>query len=344
MLIQCPRCQTTFRVSDEAVKGNAATFRCSRCKNIFELESVAEDEPRGDETFPDETRLTEGQEQQPELNFTFPHKEEDLDPPHDKELHGPGQADETIMDDPAEHWSISAGARKHEEPFTISPSTHVLEDGKIVDAPAEVPERERDVQPFPEARDATGNVFPIDTFRDQPASTTPYLGLLVLLVVFFAFTAAYQQVHPSASDELMGKIPLIGSSVLHNAHLKNGVLLKSLRGGFQTIQGNREVFVVNGEALNHNPVVIRRVQIAGQLYDQDGKAIEQQVIWVGNAISAKIVRGMSAQDVIDLQRLQPLKSFDIPPGDSVPFTIVFFKPSKAVKDFSCEVQSAEGAA
>ena len=110
------------------------------------------------------------------------------------------------------------------------------------------------------------------------------------------------------------------------------------------IQGNREVFVVTGVALNQNPVVIREVRIAGQLYNQAGKEIEQQTIWIGNAISPKIVRGMTAQDISDLQRLKPLKTFEIPPGDSVPFTIVFLKPNREAKNFSCEIVSAEDAA
>jgi hypothetical protein len=53
---------------------------------------------------------------------------------------------------------------------------------------------------------------------------------------------------------------------------------------------------------------------------------------------------MTAQDISDLQRLKPLKSFEIPPGDSVSFTIVFLKPTKAAKDFGCEILSAEGEA
>jgi hypothetical protein len=42
-----------------------------------------------------------------------------------------------------------------------------------------------------------------------------------------------------------------------------------------------------------------------------------------------------------LQRLRPLKTFEIPPGDSVPFTIVFLKPPKAVKKFTATVLAAE---
>jgi hypothetical protein len=69
--------------------------------------------------------------------------------------------------------------------------------------------------------------------------------------------------------------------------------------------------------------------------------MEQQTIWIGNAISPRIIRGMTVQDISDLQRLKPLKTFEIPPGDSIPFTIVFIKSAKGIKNFSCEVLAAE---
>jgi hypothetical protein len=148
-------------------------------------------------------------------------------------------------------------------------------------------------------------------------------------------------VHPNTSEEVVKKIPLLGTSVLKNNHLKTGVDLQSLLAGYQTIQGNREVFVITGVALNTNSVVIRDVRVGGHLYNHEGTEVEQQTVWIGNAISTKIIRGMTTQDISDLQRLKPLKTFDIPPGDTVPFTIVFVKAPKGVKDFTCAVLSAE---
>ncbi len=51
--------------------------------------------------------------------------------------------------------------------------------------------------------------------------------------------------------------------------------------------------MITGVALNQNPVVIREIQLTGKVYNQGGKEIEQQTIWVGNTISPKIIRGMT---------------------------------------------------
>jgi predicted Zn finger-like uncharacterized protein len=65
MLVQCPKCKTTYRVSDEVVKGAAPSFRCSRCKHTFELE--ARPESAIDVSNPGADKSSEN----PELAFSF---------------------------------------------------------------------------------------------------------------------------------------------------------------------------------------------------------------------------------------------------------------------------------
>jgi hypothetical protein len=148
--------------------------------------------------------------------------------------------------------------------------------------------------------------------------------------------------NPKASEAIIKQVPLVGTTMLKNNHLRAGILLQSLRSGYQNIQGNREVLVVSGIAFNQNPVVIREVKVTGRVFGGDGKELENQTIWVGNTISTKIIRGMTSEDIPHLQDLKPLKSFELPPGDSIPFTIVFLKPIKNAKDFSLEVILADG--
>ena len=329
MQVTCPKCKTTYKVSDELVKGAAPMFRCSRCKHTFELETrQAAETPTEKAPSPSIPATAEERE----LSFAFGAKEEreialgDID--------AENQAIPAVESkDHLDRWSMRDRESQNEPPFTFSDRQKIADTTR----PAE------DAQPQAAHSQATGdNILSLDPYRDQQASIVPYLTLFGLLVIFYSFVAVFNYAHPAATEGVVRQIPLIGSSVLKNNHLKDGVVLQSLRADYQTIQGNREVFMVTGMALNQNPVKIRQVRVAGQIYNQEGKEVEQQIVWIGNAISAKIVRGMTAQDISDLQRLPPLKTFDIPPGDSVPFTIVFLRPAKGVKDFSCAVVTAEG--
>jgi predicted Zn finger-like uncharacterized protein len=350
MLVQCPKCRTTYKVSDEVIKGTSPAFRCSRCKHTFELETTPNVEPfnakppaENNESFQPDER---------ELSFTFG-APSDIEESQSRDYKRALRAERQEFSSPfavkpraaereetAESWSISAAEEKDIKTFTITVPPRAEE--KTVAEPVVAEPAHALVGLEPSSREPTENIVPINEFRDQAASTVPYLTLFGLLVIFFFLTTTYLEAHPKISESVVRKIPIIGASVLRNSYLKNGVLLKSLRAGYQSILGNREVIVVSGEAVNQNPVVIREMRVRGQLYNTAGKAVEHQVIWVGNALSPQIIRGMSAQDIVDLQRLKPLKSFEVPPGDSISFAIVFLRPAKEVKDFSCEVVSAEG--
>jgi predicted Zn finger-like uncharacterized protein len=336
MLVQCPKCKTTYRVSDEAVKGAAPSFRCSRCKHTFELE--AQPESAADVSNPAADKPSEN----PELTFSF-----EMATRPEPELPGedsPREPESSRAPKPTAlgktEWQFEepAGGAKDAASFTIAATTAAAKD----DIPARPSVEKASYQISSPARETNDNVLVIEPYRDQPASVTPFLTLFGLLVVLFAFVLAYQKTHPAASEEWVRSIPLLGRSVVRNDHVKNGVLLKSIETKYQSLQGSREVVVLTGVAVNQNPVMIRNVQLAGQLYDHEGKEIERQTMWIGNAISSQIIRGMTAQDVTDLQRLKPLKTFEIPSGDSVPFAIVFLRTGKPVKDARCEVLSAEG--
>jgi predicted Zn finger-like uncharacterized protein len=351
MLVQCPKCKTTYKVSDEVIKGTLPAFRCSRCKHTFELETTESVASLDGVSSPEEQAAVKSRDER-ELSFTFGARSdaEEGQPQGHGETRIPGRKDAMVPpapqspttgggDEISDAWSISVAEETLEKPFTMTPPPI---EQKIIEEPAATQPHEASDEPSPTSQETADNIFSINTFRDQAASTGPYLTLLGLLVIFFFLATAYLEAHPKVTENVVRQIPLIGPSVVRNGYLKNGVLLKSLRADYQSIQGNREVLVVSGEAVNQNPVVIREVRVVGRLYNQGGKGVEQQVIWVGNALSPKIIRGMSTQDIVDLQRLPPLKSFAVPPGDSISFAIVFLRPTKEVKDFSCEVLAAEG--
>lgn len=350
MLVQCPKCKTTYKVSDDVIKGASPTFRCSRCKYTFEMEAMAPAEPLGRESLPEQEAPVKSRDER-ELSFTFGAKSdaEEGQSEDQSEVRLPRRKDDTAPaaphlptaangDEIAEPWSMSGAQELQEKPFIMTPPP--IEEKTLGAAPAAQP-HQASAEANTSSEEPADNIFPINTFRDQAVSTVPYLTLCGLLVIFFSLATAYLEAHPTVTENVVRRIPLIGPSVVRNGYLKNGVLLKSLHADYQTIQGSREVLVVRGEAVNQNPVVIRELRVVGRLYNQSGKTIERQVIWVGNALSPKIIRGMSAQDIIDLQRLKPLKSFEVPPGDSISFAIVFLRPAKEVKDFGCEVLSAE---
>ena len=341
MLIQCPNCQTTYRVSDEVLKGTTLAFRCSRCKHTFELE--ANDAPR---ELPQVTHLSEAaggkssEDAEPSLPFA-PKPEPanaDVEPVISNE-----SSDESQSKKENRHpWEVSTARREDERPFIMPESSRPAEQKRMIDAPGDFSMDDPVFRKLDIHGESSNNILAISPYLDQRASILPYLSLLSLLVIGFSLLAVISHANPQTPENILKNIPLFGATVLKNNHLKDGILIKSLGTSVQSIQGNREVFLITGVALNQNPVVVREIQVTGKVYNGDGKEIEHQTIWVGNTISPKIIRGMTVEDIPQLQELKPLKSFEVPPGDSIPFAIVFLKSTKNANEFTCEVVSAQG--
>ena len=133
MLVKCPQCKTTYKVSDEALKGIAPAFRCSRCKHTFDLEAQEPaEEPTEEASSPE--HAAPGPAEDRELSFAFAHKaKEDAESFTDTAAQG-----ETRSAKGKEHldqWSMSDSESKKEQRFTFS-DVHASENTeKIIGAP-----------------------------------------------------------------------------------------------------------------------------------------------------------------------------------------------------------------
>lgn len=345
MLIRCPNCRTTYKVSDEVLKGPTPAFRCSRCKHTFELETggASGDSPQQPKQ---EEKSVTGPAQDEELSLPFAPKLQ-VDPANTDQKdpdESPGTDMQSFEAEGHERWAMTDSNREVEQPFIMPESDRPIEQIKVMDPPDDFSADDPVFRKLEIEGDGenSNNILAISPYLDQRASILPFVTLFSLLVIAFSFLTVISHADPQAPKRVLKNIPLLGATVLKNNHLKEGILIKSLGTGNQSIQGNREVFLITGVALNQNPVVVREVQLTGKVYNEEGKEIERQTIWVGNTISPKILRGMTLEDIPQLQDLKPLKSFEIPPGDSIPFTMVFLKSAKNANAFTCEVRIAEG--
>jgi predicted Zn finger-like uncharacterized protein len=343
MLVKCPNCQTTYKVADDVIKGGTPAFRCSRCKHTFELESsensgASREQSKSVETSTAKPALDK------ELSLPFAPKQKSEPMIHDrKDAETPSTADSESRPQAESAWSMSDARQEQDRAFVMAET-----DPPVDKVEAKIPQKDFPSKDplFPtltsDTEDNASNILAISPYLEVRASIRPLVTLLSLLVIGFSLFAVIGYAHPEAPESVLKKIPLLGATVLKNNHLKDGILLKSLATASQSIQGNREVFFVTGVALNQNPAVVREIQLTGKIYNDDGKELERQTIWVGNTLSPKILRGMTLEDIPQLQDLKPLKSFEIPPGDSAPFTIVFLKSAKKAREFTCQVVSAAG--
>ncbi|MCH7912384.1 MAG: zinc-ribbon domain-containing protein, partial [Deltaproteobacteria bacterium] len=77
MLVSCPSCSTTYRVSDNLITTRNPTFRCSRCKHTFVLELKFETDTEEAKAPPPSEAPQEDEGKSAELSFSFPSTQTD---------------------------------------------------------------------------------------------------------------------------------------------------------------------------------------------------------------------------------------------------------------------------
>jgi predicted Zn finger-like uncharacterized protein len=324
MLVQCPNCLTTYKVSDSLVATPSPALRCSRCKHIFVLGAKAE-ATAAPET-PTPAPVPARPEEERELSFSFP--------PSEKGEVKEEETDKAPDPSPAE-----------EQPSSSPPSFTIPEENQAIEThpPNEAaPQFEDNWQASPPPdEEKQADVAP-NPDPGNPLSAVLYGSLLALLLVIYGLLTLTHQTKPQRLEGFLKAIPWLGPSIFRNNHLPRGITLKAVAPSFQPIRGNRDVFVISGLAVNRNLLSVREVRIEGAVYNAEGKEIERQAVTVGNPISLKIIKAITAQDISTLQKLRPPQRFEIPPQESAAFIIVFLKPTRDIKSFHYQVLSAEG--
>lgn len=348
MLVQCPGCRTTYRVSEDAVATPNPTFRCSRCKNVFVLGGKGQSKPA-------RQRVESARAESPELSFTF-------DAPAPGTQEQPAAAEAA----PAAAEILPNGPTTEEQEIfdakdvvpDLSVNHKAEQDWTLDERPAESDFAPRDTKPQarfektvepafvfsrePQTKPENGEEAAPEGKR--PLSVAPFFLLSGLLLLAFASVTLLYKTRPEPIEGVLKGVPLIGSSMVRNDYLRQGIVLQTVVAQFQRIQGNREIFLLSGVAVNRNRVKVREVKIEGYTYARDGSVLERQVITIGNAISPKIIRDLTQQEIIDLQKTGPVRRFEIQPDESVPFSIVFVKTNvSSPQSFGYRVVSADEA-
>ncbi len=342
MIVECPRCRARYRV-EAGLLEHDQTFKCSRCAHVFAYEAegagvepaasglLAPTEIVGTSPPPPPPAPAREEPLQPErrdlrsLSFTFS-KSDDSDREFD-------DADEPEPPRTTPRARAESFAAREDGDFSFQDD----EEERHHDSPSEA-----DEEP---AADEPRFVRGEDELRIQAEEahnpTRPHLVFLGVLVIAYAIFALNLRNHPARAEKLLAGVPLVGDVLAQDHLLQTKVQLQDVAGAYQQIKDDRAVFIVSGRAVNTSSEPLKGVQIESALYDAAGKPIETKSIYCGNAMSLKIVKDLSSKEISLLQRLEPPKRFEIRPGESAGFSVVFLMPPPSLKEFTTRVVSAQ---
>jgi len=174
----------------------------------------------------------------------------------------------------------------------------------------------------------------------QRSNLGAFFIFLGLVVAGYGMLTRALFASPALCDRLIGRLPVIGT-LGDERLLTRKVALSDMVGSYQRIRDGKDVFVITGKAMNTAPVALHSVQIAGRLFNNAGKPLDEKTIYCGNVISAKVLKDLTPTELSILQKLSPPKKFVIEPGESSTFVVVFMDPPREAVEFTARVVVAQ---
>jgi predicted Zn finger-like uncharacterized protein len=324
--VQCPRCQTQYRVPEERLSHRRPTFKCTRCGHTFPAERTGPTVKRSE----------------PERNLSFSFEPADVRGPRE----GLGAEDETF----------TAPTKTREEPAFVTAAADGDAERARRGGPVprdEIPSADED--PELDGEDATAATAvlmgappdrrtPIHprtvmaTPRPRRSPVRPVGIGVVLTLLLYLGAAIYLKRQPELTLDTLAQVPLLGRLIGDDNLLAWRLELVDVEGGVDQIKGRRPAYIVSGRAVNTTGEPLRIIEVEGRLI-AGGVVRQQRRAYAANQFK-KTVKELSASEVEMLLRLEPNRRFVVQPGESARFLIVFPDPPADLTGVECRVVDA----
>jgi predicted Zn finger-like uncharacterized protein len=336
MIIECDKCGTKFNLKESLLKKGGTKVKCSKCKNVFtaylpEERSVEEAETVPVRTedlkstmaidsspFAGEEAKAEAEKEKQGVDFedVFEESMEDLEksePLSNEELQSLLQVEPTEEEKP------------DEEPSPEDDVTQVAPEEKAGD----------------EAEDARETPGPVSA----PKRSGRFPLLLIILVIILGLVGAAIAIFFWAPEMIPDSL-LILKPVKKQVAVDSGIRrlkFPSVKGSFVDSKEAGQLFVIQGTVKNDYPKSRSFILIKGKILDEGGRPLKMKMAYAGNAMVEKELEALPLDDINKGMKNRFGKgkmNFNVPPGASVPFTIVFENLPDNLGEFSVEAVSS----
>lgn len=359
MIIQCPHCQTRFKLPAAKMKTGGTKVRCTKCKSMFIVTppETHEEDKFGTDSWadfyqdqPDTSKFPDPGQDESDFfggNFSddfdaaeFFGREEEKN--NDYFLNGEPVPELVNEEDSPFEQELFTDAEKDQEPEA---------DGSVlIEIPAEkkdetsriVLAEEENLPPLPPPSQPVID-FPGDDPIPDPLPSPPRpkrskKGMWGLLLVIL-LAGGYLLHSQGTVDLLLGQIQswqkkpeeFISSGNLSPTGLSGFSVMNKKEGG---------LFVVQGQVVNDDVEARAGILLAGLVYNKDGAIIARQTVYGGNPMSRAELRSLSYETIMERMNNQfgeALSNINVEPKKSLPFTIVFKDVAAEVAQFGVEV-------
>ena len=172
-------------------------------------------------------------------------------------------------------------------------------------------------------------------------SARSFIGLFFVVALMFVGLTLVIYGIPSASAELLRRVPVIGSEFVQPTPLENQVTVSDVQSTYQSVKGGHHALVLTGAVRNNSILPLHMIQIGVRLLDSSQREVASSAVFVGTTLSPRMIGEMTPHELEFLQKLDPQKTFVLEPAHAAPFLIVFIDPPRGVSHFAVAVSQAQ---
>jgi len=166
------------------------------------------------------------------------------------------------------------------------------------------------------------------------------LAVKIIIIILLALAAIYVVMN---RDQIQKSYKNIVSGFIENQtriETSGQIDLVKLSGNYVSNRQEGDLFVIRGQAVNKFKGLRSSVLVRGTIYGDNGAVLQSQSAYCGNPLmdsSLKNLRFKEIRDVMSNELGENLVNLNIATGKEIPFTIVFNKAPKNIKEFTVEV-------
>jgi len=362
MIVECENCGSIFRLDEALVKEGGSKVKCSLCKAAFMVYPL---EPSSDST-DEETNVAEREVKAsapvPSAGgFTGPDREEidedgrleaDLDTVYrdvfresskgwDGQKEDPSTADHPTDDAHGVFKEVVEGeALSANRPSVNFPQMSDSDEGREAEAPE---------APFePEGVAEEDLDVPWDEMEKGPVNkkkSTVSRVITVILVIFLLILAAAAALVFLRSQWIPPSLSFLKPPVKKQVSDAGVRLLmfKGVSGSFVDTEKAGNLFVIRGEVSSKYRKPRSSILIKGNILDEKGQVIKSQLSYAANTFTDEELKTITYEEIKRAMRNKDgmaRQNFNVPPGASIPFMIVFQNLPDNLSEFTVEAVSS----
>ncbi|MBW2063644.1 MAG: zinc-ribbon domain-containing protein [Deltaproteobacteria bacterium] len=312
MIVECEKCESTFRLDESLIKKGGSRVRCSVCKNVFVVYPPKKDAGLGQGT---------GLSPEDEEDYTETAALSSLKTEEDRVAKGKQEADFHEFD--------SAFKELLEEDITEKTAAGL--------SPGEdVPEEESTEVPPTEKKG-------LEEKGRRGIRPLPVVLAIVLLLVVAAGGVYYFL--PELIPEPLSFLRPASKQQISDPGTRR-LTFSGVSGSFVQSDKAGQLFVIRGMVKNEYPKARSFVLVKGTLLDDRGQAVRTEMAYGGNVLTEKQIREMTLEEIQKVLKNRLGRgnmNVNIPPGSSIPFMIILGNLPPNLSEFQVEaVRSSPG--